>query len=259
MDNAIIKLIKPLINIYVYFFLALIIISSFISTSLQSNTLYNSSINIKFADNIFRVLAGAAAGGLLTVLVLNHTARVRADHTNKAIVWRLVELSAAVYVDILGNYGRGEFLNRLYGSGFGLTNGSDYIEEIIYLLKQKAGQLENEECTLSYTFYNRKDFTYHTYGYYKYDRTIKYVEDLTNIYYMDSIYNTTDKYILEELYHCTNWGLKLLGLLEGDFKQSSRLWSLAHFLELNLKLYRILLSQFGVNVEKDIKVRGAKA
>ena len=244
---------------YVYIFLAIIILSSLASTSLQSNALYDNNINIKFTDNIFRVLAGAAAGGLLTVLVLNHTARVKAEYANKAIIWRLIELSAAAYVDILGNYGRGEFINKLMGSGFGPTDGSDCIEELINLLRKKAYQLEDEENISSYNFYNRKDFIYYTYGYYKYDRTIQYVQDLTNIYYRDAIYNTTDKHVLEELYHCTNWGLKLLGLLEGDFKQSSRIWSLVHFFELNLKLYRILISQFDVIVEKDLKVRGARA
>jgi len=175
---------------------------------------------------------------------VNHTARTRANHSYIAIIRRLIELSGAAYVDILGNFGKGEFINDLYGSAYGPTDASDCIKEIIYLLKEKARQLEKEK---------------HAYGYYKYDRAIKYAEDLTNIYYRDAIYNTTNKNILKELYHCTDWGLKLVGLLEGDFKQSSRLWTLAHFLELNLELYRILLSQFDVNVEKDIKIRGARA
>jgi len=46
--------------------------------------------------------------------------------------------------------------------------------------------------------------------------------------------------------------------LDGDFKQSARLWSLAYFLEVNLKLYKILLGRLGVNVEREIKVSEAK-
>jgi hypothetical protein len=186
----------------------MIILSLFISISLQSNTLYDKNINMKFIDNIFRVLAGAAAGGLLTILVLNHTARVRVEHSSLAIIGRLVELSGAIYVDILGNYGKGDFINRLYGSGYGPTDGSDCIKEIIHLLSEKARKFERGE---------------HPYGSYKYDRTIKYVEDLTNIYYRDAINNTTDRLMLKELYHCTNVGLKLLGLLQGEFTEESKL------------------------------------
>jgi hypothetical protein len=242
----------------VYIFLVIIIISSIFSTSLQNSAQYDNNINIKFVDNILRVLAGAAAGGLLTILVLNHTTRIRANHSYKAIIWRLVELSGAAYVDILGNYGHGEFVNSLFGSGFGPKDGRDCINEIICMLKEKARQIEKVE----YPYYKSKDKndgTNHIYGYYKYDRASRYVEDLTNIYYRDAINNTTDKYILEELYRCTDRGLILIGLFEGDFKQSAKLWSLAFFLELNMNLYRILLGQLGVNVEKEIKVTGAKA
>lgn len=255
--DGIIGLTKLFFNKYVAIFFIIIISASYISTVLQNNEQYDSNVNIKFADNIFRVLAGAAAGGLLTVLVLNNAARTRADHAYKAIIGRLVELSGAAYVDILGNYGRGEFVNNLFGSGFGTQDGSEYIEKVIDLLKEKANQFEKVEPH----YYNLDDINTgcdHIYGYFKYDRSIGYIKDLTNIYYRDAINNTTEGYILEELYHCTGWGLKLLGLLEGDFNQSSKLQSFAYFLELNLKLYKILLDQRGINTEKEIKVRGAR-
>jgi hypothetical protein len=256
MGNAT-KLIKLIFNVYVFIFLVIIICSSFISTILQNNEQYDISIDIKFLDNILRVLAGAAAGGLLTVLVLNHATRIRADQSYKAIIWRLVELSGAAYVDILGNIGKGEFVNGLFGSGYGPQDGSSYIQETINLLKIKAKQFEKVESPY-YKPNDKNDDIGHIYGYYKYDRSIGYIKDLTNIYYRDAINNTTDEYILEELYHCTNRGLILLGLLEGDFKQSSRLWSFAFFLELNLRLYIILLGRLGVNTEKEIKVSGAR-
>lgn len=242
--NEICRVARPLFSTHIYLLLLIIILSLFISISLQSNTDYDESINMKLADNIFRVLAGAAAGGLLTILVLNHTARVRVEHSSLAIIQRLVELSGAAYVDILGNYGRGDFINSLYGSIFGPSDGSDRIREVIDLLSEKARRFERGELP---------------YGLYKYDRTIKYVEDLTNIYYRDAINNTNDRLMLKELYHCTNVGLKLLGLLQGDFTESSRLWTLAHFLEVNLKLYRILLGNFGVVIEDNRIVIGARA
>ena len=256
-EKAIVNIISPLINIYVYIFLAIIVLSSVISAYLQSGASYNNDISIKIADNILRLLAGAASGGLLTILVLNHTTRIRANNSYKAIIRRLVELSGAAYVDILGNNGSGEFVNRLFGSGFGPNDGSDCIKEIIYLLKEKARQMENVEYPYYRPKYKNGDINY-IIGYYKYDRASRYVEDLTNIYYRDAINNTTDEYILVELYHCTDRGLILLGLFDGDFKQSARLWSLAYFLEVNLKLYKILLGRLGVNVEREIKVSEAK-
>lgn len=247
-------LVKPWINIYVYFLVSLAVASSMAIAALQGSSINSSNISI--LENLLRILGGAAGGGLLTILVLRYTSRSRATLSYKAIVRRLVMLSSAAYVDVLGNYGSGPFFTSLYGSGYGPTDGSDNIEVIIGLLEEKARQLEKEEKYLTYHDWKEiKNRKYYAYGYYKYDRTKRYIDDLTNIYYRDAINNTTDKNILKELDHCTDRGLILLGMLEGDFKQSSMLWVMAHFLEVNLKLYRTLLGELGVYVEPEVEVK----
>lgn len=251
---AITSLVKPFINIYVYFFALLAIASSIAIASLQSSPI--NSFNISVLENLLIILGSAAGGGLLTILVLSYTSRLRAINSYKAIVRRLVMLSSSAYVDVLGNYGSGPFFTSLYGSGYGPTDGSDGIEVIIGLLKEKSRQLEKEEKDLTYYDWREiKNYKYHTYGYYKYDRVKRYVEDLTNIYYRDALASTTDNNIIKELDHCTFQGLELLGILEGYYKESSRLWLLAYFLEVNLELYRFLLGELGVYVERKVEFR----
>ena len=241
MYKGFLKFIDVVFNKYVYLFLGLILFSSVASVNLQNNADYDGNSILKLADNFFRVIAGAGAGGLLTVLVLNHVTRTRASHSYRAIINRFVELSGSTYVDILGNYGHGEFINDLYGSRYGATDACAYIQKIINLLNENARRLEGGK---------------HTCCLLKYDRSAKYIEDLTNIYYRDAINNTTDADTLKELYRCTDMGLKLSGLLEGDFTEFSRIFTLAHFLEVNLELYRILLKEFDVSTDNDIKLSG---
>jgi len=237
------KYTKLIFKFEIYLLIILIIIFSIASVTIQSIHA-NSNEYFKIIIYIFNILASAIAGVLISVVVINFKASAHAEHAYIAIIRRLIELTISTYVDVLGNYGEGDLINSLSLSAYDPTvDGSTYIKDVRSRLREKAERLRIEEDK-----YNELDkkFKYYTYGGYKYDRTKRYVKDLTDIYYRDAIYNTTDKDLLKELYHSTDIGLRLLGLIEGDFYESARFRMLDLFLEENLKLYKKLLSQIGV-------------
>jgi hypothetical protein len=107
------------------------------------------------------------------------------------------------------------------------------IEHIMGMMREKARSRNGQEI---YPFPYKQKVIYN-------------VEHLTEVYFRNAIYSTRDEEIMEELYHATDWGLRLLASFKGygdtsaDSLSVNQLWVLHHFMEIYPPLYKILIKK----------------
>jgi len=237
--------------------LTLIVIPTIILAFIPTSDIDSNNVNPakESLGNLLRIVAGAGGGGLLSITIINAGTRRRARHANKAIIARICMISASAYADLTGN-NSGHFISNLLGGGFGSHDVSKDINHVIGLLERRGDELTDGQIQREYTEDDLKKACH--YSLYK-QKIISELNDLINIYIRDDINNTNDEKILEELYHCNDRGLILLGLLEGyGATQKSEPWltraqilQLAYFFEVCLPLYRSLLRTRRVSVTLD--------
>lgn len=196
-------------------------------------------------SSYLRILASAGGGGLLTIIVLNHMARKRSSRAYKSIIMNLCNLLINIYANL--QYGQitsnpnDQMIFKLNIGAMGKKDISNDIDRIRIRLREKAISMNNEDLY---------DFPYK-------GKIIYNINELVSIYFRDARNDTDNEQILYQLDHGTNVGLNLIGSLEEWGKAPAgkltkdQLYSLDHFLEICLPLYRSLLMTRGVTIIRD--------